>query len=160
MVNQNDREMVNRLYTIFYRKLLLNALVLISTLVMVFLVFWNSFVDYLLSGEGMIITIICGCISAFLLIISIIALQPFLLDYRVVKSKKFERIIGKVIKFRKVVHGGDPDTVCYYPTFKSIVENAKEIELKADGTEIDRCYRCVFLPNTRITVCIELVDFD
>lgn len=85
--------------------------------------------------------------------------ETFFKDMKLEKNGRFETITGEVIKYRKVVHGGDPDTISYYPTIRDIDKEWVVVEVKADNTEINKTYHCVYLPNTKIAVC-EIVDTD
>ena len=76
---------------------------------------------------------------------------------KLTKEKNFEVITGEVIKYRRVVHGGDPDTINYYPTIRDIDKEWIQVEIKVDNTELNETYQCVYLPNTKLAACEKVI---
>ena len=110
--------------------------------------------------EDFLMIIIYLLILISLVIGAIIDTKSFFIDLEYIKSHEFKKITGEVIKYRRVVHGGDPDTINYYPTIRDINKEWIEVEVKADDTELNKIYYCMYLPNTKLAVCEELVNLD
>lgn len=156
MINKQEK-LIYSLSKIFYSKFWTNLIILFSLSIMVLIVFVATFFNYLNGIEDIKIVIMCLCIFLVMLVVTIIGMKPFFRDIKLVKTGKYEVITGEVIKYRKVVHGGDPDTINYYPIIRDIDKAWIEVEIKADNTELNKTYHCVYLPNTKLAACEELV---
>lgn len=137
-----------------------NAIVAFLTLVIVSIIAITGYHQFLQGFES--VWVIIGCIGLFclILIVAIISLIPFVKDIKLIKLGKIEKITGTVIKYRKVLHGGDPTTYSYYPIIRDISSDWIQVEVKADNTELNKTYRCIYLPNTKLAVCEELVNLN
>jgi len=117
-----------------------------------------AYSNYLMGTEDIIVVIMCLCIFTGTLTVTIIGMKPFIKDIKIAKAKAFKMINGKVIKYRKVIHGGDPDTISYYPTIRDINKAWVEVEVKTHDTELNKTFHCLYLPHTKLAVCEELLD--
>lgn len=156
MINEHEK-LNHKLSKLFYCKFWANLIILLSVSIGVLIVLIITLCNFLKGTENLKIVVMCLCIFIVLVVATIIGLKPFIRDMTLVKRGRFEIVTGEVIKYRRVVHGGDPDTINYYPTIKDIKKEWIEIEVKADNTELNKTYHCVYLPNTKLAVCEELL---
>lgn len=89
--------------------------------------------------------------------LAVVGLEPIIRDLRYLKSHKPMFFIGRVTKYRKVIHHGDPDTINYYPTIRDIDNENIEVEVKAENTELNKTYYCIYLPNVKLAVCKKIL---
>ena len=156
MINKYEN-MVYSLSKTFYSKFWTNLIILFSISIMALIVFILTFFNFLKRTEDINIVIMCLCIFVAMLVVTIIGMKPFFRDIKLTKEKNFEVITGEVIKYRRVVHGGDPDTINYYPTIRDIDKEWIQVEIKVDNTELNETYQCVYLPNTKLAVCEKVI---
>jgi len=158
MLNKNEGNLIYRLSKIFQSKFWTNLIILFSISVMTLTVFIIVTFNFLKETEDIMIVVMCLCIFIVVFVVTIIGMKPFFRDLKLYKSKRFEKITGEVIKYRRVVHGGDPDTINYYPTIRDINKEWIEVEVKTNETELNKIYCCIYLPNTKLAVCEELAN--
>ncbi len=155
-----NNEIVKKLTKRFYKSFYTNAIIGFSIVVLVSIILIMGLLQYLKGLESFWIVIMCALILILMLVVTIIVLTPFLKDMKAIKLRNLKEIIGTVVKYRKVVHGGDPTTYSYYPTIRDINEELIEVEIKADDTELSKIYHCVYLPNTKLAICEKLQDLN
>jgi hypothetical protein len=157
MIDKNV--MTSKLKKRLYNWFLKNTIIGFLTVVLVFIFIIIAYNQFREGTEKLRIVIICVGILIVILTVAIIGMNPILKDMRFMKICDVKSITGTVIKYRKVVHGGDPTTYSYYPIIRDINANWIEVEVKADDTELNQTYHCVYLPNTKLAVC-ELADIE
>lgn len=160
MTNKYERNLIYKLSKVFYSKFWTNLIILFSISVMALAVFIIVTLNFINGTEDIMIVSMCLCIFIVVFVVTIIGMKPFFRDMKLLKVERFEKITGEVIKYRRVVHGGDPDTINYYPIIKDISKDRNEIELKAENTKLNTRYHCMYLPNTKLAVCEELLNFN
>lgn len=152
MINEHEK-LFFMLSKTFYRYFWKNLIILFSTSLMALIVFIGGVLNFLKGTEDIKIVFMCLIIFIVVLTVTILGMKPFFKDMKLVKMEKYDNITGKIVKYRRVVHGGDPDTITYYPTIRDINKEWVEVEVKAEKTELNQIYHCVYLPNTKIAVC-------
>lgn len=160
MDNKHDRKMIKKLSRIFYKKFWLSIVIFSISIIIMSTLFIIVFIRYSDSNEDFLLLIIYLLILISLFIGAIIDTKPFFKDLRDMKSHNFQIITGEVIKYRRVVHGGDPDTINYYPTIRDIDKEWIQVEVKADNTELNKTYHCIYLHNTKLAVCEESASLN
>lgn len=158
MTNKHEKDLIYRLLKVFHSKFWTNLIILFSISVMALSVFIIATLNFLNGTEDITIVVMCLCIFIVVSAVTIIGMKPFFRDMKLFKAERFEKITGEVIKYRRVVHGGDPDTINYYPTIRDSNKEWIEVEVKVDGTELNKIYHCIYLPNTKLAVCEELAN--
>lgn len=157
----NERKKItDKLIKRLQSKLWINLIIGILVLILFFIVLIIVYDQFREGTEKLWVVIMCVGFFVMVLLLLTIDTKPFFKDMKLVKMDKFQTITGKVIKYRRVVHGGDPDTVNYYPTIRDINKEWVEVEVKADDTELNKIYHCVYLPNTKLAVCEELLNSE
>jgi len=152
MINEHEK-LFFMLSKTFYRYFWKNLIILFSTSLMAMIVFIGGILNFIKGTEDIKIVFLCLIIFIVVLTVTILGMKPFFRDMKLVKMEKYDNITGKIVKYRRVVHGGDPDTITYYPTIRDINKEWIEVEVKAEKTELNQIYHCVYLPNTKIAVC-------
>jgi len=147
--------MISKLSRLLNKNFWTNLIVLVSTSVMVMIVFCVELMGYFQGEESVKTVVMFLGIFLAVVIVSFIGMSPLVKDRKLVKVQMFCEITGKVIKYRRVLHGGDPDTTSFYPTIQDVKKDWVEVELKAEGTQIGHIYHCLYLPNTKLAVCEE-----
>lgn len=160
MTNKHEENLIYRLSKVFHSKFWTNLIILFSISVMALTVFIIVALNFFNGTEDIMIVVMCLCIFIVVFVVTIIGMKPFFRDMKLFKAEKFEKITGEVIKYRRVVHGGDPDTINYYPTIRDSNKEWIEAEVKVDGTELNKIYHCIYLPNTKLAVCEELANLN
>lgn len=160
MTNKHEENLIYRLSKVFHSNFWTNLIILFSISVMTLTVFIIVALNFFNGTEDIMIVVMCLCIFIVVFVATIIGMKPFFRDMKLFKTKRFEKITGEVIKYRRVVHGGDPDTINYYPTIRDSNKEWNEVEVKADGTELNKIYHCIYLPNTKIAVCEEVQNLN
>lgn len=156
MINKYEK-MFYSLSKTLYSKFWTNLIILSSISIMALIIFILTFFNFLKGTEDINIVIMCLCIFIVMLVVTIIGMEPFFRDIKLAKAENFEVITGEVIKYRRVVHGGDPDTINYYPTIRDIDKEWIQVEIKVDNTELNETYQCIYLPNTKLAVCEKVI---
>ena len=149
------KKLLRNLYKNFWFGLITYTLLIGTLLVLLITGFVNNH-----SQEDSLLTFLFLIILIGLFVIAVVGLEPIIKDLRYLKFHKPMIIIGKVTKYRKVIHHGDPDTINYYPTIKNIDNENIEVEVKAEKTELNKTYYCVYLPNTKFAVCEEIIEIN
>ena len=160
MTNKHEKNLIYRLSKVFLSKFWTNLIILFSISVMALTVFIIVALDFYNGTEDIMIVVMCLCIFFVVFVVTIIGMKPFFRDMKLFKAERFEKITGEVIKYRRVVHGGDPDTINFYPTIRDSNKEWIEVEVKVDGTELNKIYHCIYLPNTKLAVCEELANLN
>lgn len=159
MDNEQEKLMVKKLlrnlYKNFWIGLIIYAFIIGALLVLLITGFANSH-----SQEDSFLIFIYFIILAGSFVLAVVGLEPIIKDLRYLKSHKPMIIIGRVAKYRKVIHHGDPDTINYYPTIRDIDHENIEVEVKAEKTELNKTYYCIYLPNTKFAVCEEIIELN
>ena len=160
MTNKHEENLIYRLSKVFHSKFWTNLIILFSISVMALTVFMIVAINFFKVTQNIMIVVMCLCIFIVVFVVTIIGMKPFFRDMKLFNAEKFEKITGEVIKYRRVVHGGDPDTINYYPTIRDSNKEWIEAEVKVDGTELNKIYHCIYLPNTKLAVCEELANLN
>lgn len=160
MTNNHERNLIYRLSKVLHSKFWTNLIILFSISVMALTVFIIVALNFFNGTEDIVIVVMCLCIFIVVFVVTIIGMKPFFRDMKLFKAERFEKITGEVIKYRRVVHGGDPDTINFYPTIRDSNKEWIEVEVKVDGTELNKIYHCIYLPNTKLAVCEELANLN
>lgn len=158
--NKHGKMMIEKLSGIFYKKFWLGIVVFTVSIIIMFTLLIVECIKSFGSNEDVLLPIIYLLILISLVIGAIIDTKPFFKDLKCMKSHEFQKITGEVIKYRRVVHGGDPDTINDYPTIRDINKEWVEIEVKANNTQLNKTYDCIYLPNTKLAVCEESANLN
>lgn len=151
----DENRMISLLNQKLYKAFWKNAIAALITLIIVFIICMVSYIHFLNETESLMIVILCFALFVVVLVVGVISLLPFKKDVKLVKSGKIESITGTVVRYKKIVHGGDPTTYSYLPIIKDIHSKWIEVEIKADNTVLNKIYHCVYLPNTKLGICVE-----
>lgn len=160
MDKEYEKTMMDRLSKVFYKKFWLSIIIFTLSIIVMFMLLVIEFIGTFEVEEDSLLIFIYLLILVSLAIGAILDTKHFFKDLKYIKSHEPKKIVGEVVKYRKVVHGGDPDTINYYPTIRSINKEWIEVEVKAEGTELNKVYRCIYLPNTKLAICEELLDLN
>ena len=153
MLDENG--MISLLNQKLYKAFWKNAIAAFITFIIVFIMCMVSYIHFLNETESLMIVILCFALFVVVFVVGVISLLPFKKDVKLVKSGKIESITGTVVRYKKIVHGGDPTTYRYLPIIKDIHIDWIEVEIKADNTVLNKIYHCVYLPNTKLGICVE-----
>jgi hypothetical protein len=157
MDKKQEQIMMTQLSKLFYKKLHLSLVVFTVSIIIISTLIALEIAKFFQLESFSILIIIYLLIIVSLIIAAIIDTKPYFKDLRYVKAREFLTIIGEVISYRRVVHGGDPDTINYYPTIRDIDKEWIQVEIKVDNTELNETYQCVYLPNTKLAVCEKVI---
>lgn len=158
MVNKREK-MISSLIKIFYSKFRTNLIILASITILVFIFLIMTIFNFIEKTENLKTLIMCSFIFIVMIVLTVIEMNPFFRDIKLIQTKKFKMIIGKVVKYRKVVHAGDPTTYSYYPIIRDINKDWVEVEVESENTELNKVYYCIYLPNTKLAICEEVLSF-
>lgn len=153
----DKNEMIKKLNDKFLKDFMVNLIISLLITILVFVVTIIGYNQFIEGKESFQTFLMCLFILIVMIAVTIITMVPFIKDLRLIKLRKSEEIKGYVIKYRKVVHGGDPTTYSYHPVIKDADKEWIEVEVKADNTELNKTYHCLYLPNTKLAVCRELL---
>lgn len=159
MDKEHEKTMMNKLSKVFYKKFWLSIIIFTLSIIIMSILLVIEFIRTFEVEDSLLIFIYL-LILVSLAIGAIIDTKPFFKDLKYIKSHEPKKIVGEVVKYRRVVHGGDPDTINHYPTIKDINKEWIEVEVKADNTELNRVYHCIYLPNTKLAICEELLNLN
>lgn len=160
MDKEHEKVMTNKLLKVFYKKFWLSITIFTLSIIIMSTLLIIESIRNIDVEEDFLMIIIYLLILISLVIGAIIDTKPFFIDLKYIKSHEFKKITGEVIKYRRVVHGGDPDTINFYPTIRDSNKEWIEVEVKVDGTELNKIYHCIYLPNTKLAVCEELANLN
>jgi len=157
MNNEQEKLVNKKLLRLFYKKFWFKnitfIILIVATIVLLVLGFIGNQID-----KDFLLLIMYSILLVGLAVVIFISMKNMFKDLIYIKSHKPKIIVGKVIKYRKIVHAGNPDTVSYYPIIQNIDNDNVEVELKAENTELNKKYYCAYLPNTKLAICEELIE--
>ncbi|MDR3293491.1 MAG: hypothetical protein LBT20_05255 [Clostridiales bacterium] len=87
-----------------------------------------AWINYTRGKEELFMSILVTAVLLTVSIIFIVYAIPSFRDLTAVRQRKFERIIGTIVRYNKVEHGGEPPTHGYYTVVKDNI-TGKEVEL-------------------------------
>lgn len=156
----NKNEMIMKLFNKFKRNFRINSIISVLITILLFIVNLMIFREFVQGDEKFWNFMLLLLIFIIMVVVTMIVIIPFIKDIKHIKMGKVKKITGTVIKYRKVVHGGDPTTYSYHPIVRDINNNSTEVELITDDTELNKVYYCVYLPNTKLAVCEEVKNLN
>lgn len=133
----------------FFKKFWINLSIMSLGVIILIIVSSITLVNYLKTNEKIYLPLIFFAFLFGMFIATLISIRPFIKDWKAVKTNKFEKLTGSVIRFRKVEQGGEPPSTEYYPIIAEM-ETGKEIELKIDGLKLGETYTFLYLRNTKL----------
>lgn len=157
MNNEQEKLMFKKMLRFFYKKFWLKIITFIVLIIALIVLLILGFVRNQMDKDFLLM-IMYSILLVGLMVLTFISMKAMLRDLIYIKSHKPKIIVGKAIRYRKVVHAGDPDTVSYYPTIRDIDNENIEVEVNTKNTELNKTYYCVYLPNTKMAVCEELTE--
>lgn len=87
--------------------------------------------------------------------LEIVVSWPFFKDLPYVRSGNLGEVEGKVVGYKRIRTGGDPEYTIYNPIVESALTK-EEIELKVKGTTRGKTYNFVYLKHTKLAVFEEV----
>lgn len=160
MASKNGKVNIGNLLIKIHKRLWLSIVVFSLSIISIFVILVIEIKGYLNSNKNPLLIFIYVLILLLLIVMSIIDIKPYYKDLKYFKKYSYNSITGKVIKYRRVVHSGDPDTIDYYPTIVDTNNESVQVELKVKKTELNKTYHCVYLPNTKLAICEEVQNLN
>ena len=143
-----ERELIDK-FSKGFRVFVIVAILSITIILATMIGCWAIY----LKKQGNILLAIS--VSLFFLGYFLVLLKNFLplcKDYKLIQRNQFLKFDGEVIKFRKVVYGGEPETEHRMAIVKNTA-TGEEIELDVSGVDQGEVYEFLYLPNTKVAVC-------
>jgi hypothetical protein len=139
------KKLLKRFYIGFVIGLLVMAFV-VSLFMVISISVW---IQYSKTEGSILSPILASGLLLFFIVISIRILIPYIKDYVDIKKEIFHEVTGIVIKYRKVVSGGEPPTTNYYPIIRDDAMG-NMVELIVSDTKLNQRYTFYYLRFTKL----------
>ena len=131
--------------------------VFVSSLIFVAVIsdyFFEYTIIDILGAKNLVVVIISAVIELIVIIVAIVSLYPYFLDYKLIKKKKCSVIEGVIVDVSFVNDGTETPSTYQFPIVKDDKTGMKITLNLINEFEYQGRYRIYYLPNTKIGMIV------